>query len=388
MSLTKNREGRKAYGYKCLKCGYDAGIKTENSIVKGFGCPCCANRVVIPGLNDITTTDPWMIPFFQGGRDEASKYSKSSSKVITPICPDCGRSVTPQTINNIYTKKGVSCPCSDGISFPNKIIYFLMEQLLGKEKINFFQREYRVEPQNKVFDIYFEKDEKKYFIEMDGGLNHGEVIRKHQVGKKIFSSKLFGNDMVKDRVADSLGIELIRIDCYYSDFVYIQNNLLCSKLSQIIDLGSVDWETIEKQSYSNLVKAVCEYRRVHPDVFVKDAVQHFKLSEETIRSYWTRGDALGWCSFERKKESARSRKARTYYGQSCRVILEDVHTHQIIEFDSMSDFIRKNISFFSEPFTKKTLSNRFKNNNDFIENYEGYNIYKLRRNCDGIRKSS
>ena len=54
----------------------------------------------------------------------------------------------------------------------------------------------------------------------------------------------------------------------------------------------------------------------------------------------------------------------------------------------MSDFIRKNISFFSEPFTKKTLSNRFKKNNDFIENYEGYNIYKLRRNCDGICKSS
>src|SRR5699024_1380543 len=154
-------------------------------------------------------------------------------------------------INNIYTKKGVSCPCSKGIRIPNKIIYFLIEQLLGKEKINFFQREYRVELQNKVIDIYFEKDENKYFIKMNGGLNHGEVIRKHQVGKKIFSSKLFGNDMVKDRVADSLGIELIRIDCYYSDFVYIQNNLLCSKLSQIIDLGSVDWETIEKQSYSN-----------------------------------------------------------------------------------------------------------------------------------------
>ena len=78
----------------------------------------------------------------------------------------------------------------------------------------------------------------------------------------------------------------------------------------------------------------------------------------------------------------------TYYGQSCRVILENIHTHQIMEFDSMSDFIRKNISFFSEPFTKKTLSNRFKKNNDFIENYEGYNIYKLRRNCDGICKSS
>ena len=51
----RNNEGRKSYQYKCLKCGYDQGEKTEISIIKGFGCPCCANRIVIPGINDIPT---------------------------------------------------------------------------------------------------------------------------------------------------------------------------------------------------------------------------------------------------------------------------------------------------------------------------------------------
>ena len=74
----RNNEGRKSYQYKCLKCAYDQGEKTEISIIKGFGCPCCANRIVIPGINDIPTTDPWMVPYFQGGYNEASYILKAA----------------------------------------------------------------------------------------------------------------------------------------------------------------------------------------------------------------------------------------------------------------------------------------------------------------------
>ena len=79
--------------------------------------------------------------------------------------------------------------------------------------------------------------------------------------------------------------------------------------------------------------------------------------------------------------------ARTYYGQSCRVILENIITKEQIEFRSVAEFIKSNSIYFSNPFTRKTITNRFKKFNNFIENYEGYNIYKLRRNCDGICKS-
>ena len=161
----RNKEGRKSYQYRCLKCGYDIGEKTEISIVKGFGCPCCANRVVVPGINDIPTTDPWMIKYFQGGIKEASLYSKSCGKVIIPKCPDCGRLVKAQTVNSIYTHKGVSCICGDGISFPNKMIYFVMEQLSKNSEIINFVREYYIPEKNKYFDIYFETESHgNYFI--------------------------------------------------------------------------------------------------------------------------------------------------------------------------------------------------------------------------------
>lgn len=386
----RNNEGRKSYQYKCLKCGYDQGEKTEISIIKGFGCPCCANRIVIPGINDIPTTDPWMVPYFQGGYNEASLYSKSCGKLITPKCPDCGRLVIPQTINNIYTHKGVSCICGDGISFPNKIIYFVMEQLLEQNLITDFIREYHVMPENRFFDIFFETlCHKKYFIEMDGGIGHGDIIKNHSKGSqfRFYASSLFANDITKEKIAQARNIELIRIDCYYSDFNYIKENILNSELNSFLPLSDIDWMSVESQSYSNLMKSICEYRKENPNVFVKDTAKKFKLSDETIRTYWEKGNALGWCEFNRKDEAARSRRARTYYGQSCRVILENIITKEQIEFRSVAEFIKSNSIYFSNPFTRKTITNRFKKFNNFIENYEGYNIYKLRRNCDGICKS-
>ena len=46
---TSRKQGRKSYKYECLKCGYE-GEKLESLIYKGFVCPCCANRIIIPGV--------------------------------------------------------------------------------------------------------------------------------------------------------------------------------------------------------------------------------------------------------------------------------------------------------------------------------------------------
>ena len=51
-----------------------------------------------------------------------------------------------------------------------------MEQLLKHNKISHFQREYRIPSHSKWFDMYFEKI-KIIFIEMDGGIGHGDIIK-------------------------------------------------------------------------------------------------------------------------------------------------------------------------------------------------------------------
>ena len=83
----KNRK----YLYKCNICGnvdwcYEKIINDCKYI-----CNVCANQKVLVGVNDIPTTDNWMIPYFQGGYDEAKQYASSSKTTIFPICPDCGQ---------------------------------------------------------------------------------------------------------------------------------------------------------------------------------------------------------------------------------------------------------------------------------------------------------
>lgn len=43
--------------WKCLKCGYEYQ-QSVNNRTNGVGCPCCANKVIVPGVNDLATTHP------------------------------------------------------------------------------------------------------------------------------------------------------------------------------------------------------------------------------------------------------------------------------------------------------------------------------------------
>ena len=85
----ENNRNRKYYDYVCLECNEINCHIREQTFDKKDGCPVCAGRKLVIGKNDIPTTAPWMIDFFQGGFDEAKQYTKCSTKKIYPICPIC-----------------------------------------------------------------------------------------------------------------------------------------------------------------------------------------------------------------------------------------------------------------------------------------------------------
>lgn len=75
-----NKRFKVCYKVYCYDCG---GIFTiDNSHIGKRGCPICCGSCVYEGINDITTTASWMIPYFLGGYDEAKKYTKGSNKNI------------------------------------------------------------------------------------------------------------------------------------------------------------------------------------------------------------------------------------------------------------------------------------------------------------------
>ena len=295
-----NRE-YKWYEYYCNKCGYN-GEMVESSLLNGIGCPCCSANplVVVEGINDIPTTAPWMVKYFQDGYNEANKYTAQSGKTIYPICSDCGKiKDKPMRISDIHNSKSIGCTCSDGKSYPNKFMYSFLEQLNKLYSFNCLEYEYSPEwMRPKRYDNYFEYDDKKYIVEMDGGWHTIDNLMSGitaEENKKI--------DDYKDSKADEYSIKMIRIDCNKSELEYIKNNIIKSKLSNMFDLSKIDWLKCHEYGLRNIVKIVCEYKMNNPDKTTSNIGNIMKLSENTIRRYLKRGTILGWCNYNPKLES-------------------------------------------------------------------------------------
>jgi len=294
---TKNDWEDKWYKYTCLNCGWTEGKITEGHLLNDKnGCSCCSSNTIIPEINSIYKTDPWMVKYFQDPED-AKLYSKQSSKKIYFKCPDCGRIKNNKlSISNLYTSLGFRCPCGDGMSYPNKFMYFMLEQLNKK-----FIKEYSPKWASIIFDneikqfqydFYFKLNDKKYIIEMDGGFHK----REYKGGQKLEDTIFF--DYEKDRLAKEDDHILIRIDCERSEFNLIKNNVINSNLYNLLKLENFDWNKLKTDTMTNLAKSICEYYSSHENLFTTDLAEVFHISRSIIVGYLKTGTELGWCNYD------------------------------------------------------------------------------------------
>lgn len=288
---------------ECFKCGYK-GLVRMNTLEYGGGCPCCCNppKIIVSGINDIPTTDPWMIPFFQGGEKEASQYTSKSNQKIYPICPDCGKiSNKMKSIASIHKYKSINCTCNDGISYPEKFIIGILEQLnvnyiyqCTKNVLNWCKK-YR-------YDFYLP--------------NYNCIIEVH--GKQHYEKCNFPgrsldyeqqNDKIKERLAKNNGIEnYIVIDARRSNLEFIKQNVLASKLSNLINLNNIKWEVVQKYALKNYLIEICKFWETYKHQIVHTDLQHiFKLTNFTIKKYLKKGHQIGICVFDEGKEFKRAR---------------------------------------------------------------------------------
>jgi len=328
------------YKYTCNKCGWTEGWIVEHSILKQKnGCSCCCDspQVLVEGINDISTTAPWMVKFFQGGYDEAKLYSKTSNKKITPICPDCGRIKDKEMlINNIYNRKSINCFCADSMSYPSKLMFNLLEQF----HIN-FETEYSpdwIKP--KRFDFYFELNKNKYIVETDGGWHKKDNNMSGQTADESISV-----DNFKDLKAIKNNIEVIRIDCELSELELIKNNVLDSKLNSMFDLSKIDWDKAEEFALSNLVKTACDYKKNNSNITIYEIKNLMKLSNTTIRKYLKKGSILGWCDYNPKEEISKNcSKSGKMQGKKVEIFKESI---SLGIFESCSELERQSNQLFN-----------------------------------------
>ena len=310
----KNKRKWKWYKYQCNKCGYHDGWIEENKLIKCHrGCSCCSGRTVVEGINDIPTTAPWMVKYFQGGYEEAKKYTRTSKKYITPICPNCGCiNDKPMLIYNIF-KFGFNCFCEGGGSYPEKVVYFLLKQL----NINYIYQ-YTKKHSNWCgkykYDFYFKLNNEEYIIETQG-MQHYKGGFENCGGRTLEEEQ--ENDILKKELAIHNGIKsenYIVIDCRYSEFEFIKNNIINSKLCDIFDLKNVDWIDIEEYSRKSLIKQVCNYWNEHNEINNEDLTTTiigniFNLNRNTITKYLKIGSNLNWCNYNTNEEKHKNEKS-------------------------------------------------------------------------------
>jgi len=274
---------------KCLLDGYEWRAY-PNDLLQGKGCPVCAGQVVVHGINSLATVRPDLLIYFVNPED-ATKITVCSKQKLNLKCPDCGMPKVTMTADKLSTR-GFSCSnCSDGVSFPNKFSRALLNQL----QVDCVEHEYSpdwLKPYS--YDNYFEYRGKRYVLEMDGEIGHGNK-RFNSVEKDIDGLK---RDRFKDALAVQRHITVIRIDCIVPNRKYIVDNFLNSKMADLFDLDKVDWDLCEKSATKSLVKLVCNTYLENPNLSHVVIAKKHGVSRDTVRKYLKLGTKLGWCSYD------------------------------------------------------------------------------------------
>lgn len=172
------------YKIRCNKCGFDSStfyrkgkkydeywVQQGNIANRKDGCPICRNvpQIAVSHINSIVSTDEtkWMIPYFQGGYDEAKKYTPYSNEKKYFVCPECGRIKDKKiSINSLCRNKHLSCICGDGISYPNKYGFALFNNQLKYQIKNFIRESQPEWAKPYYYDFYFEKMVKNIYVNL------------------------------------------------------------------------------------------------------------------------------------------------------------------------------------------------------------------------------
>lgn len=288
---TQKYQYRKMYNYQCNICGFDSGWMEECDLLHHkSGCPCCSNYVVVKGVNDIPTTDPWMIPYFQGGYKEAVNYSSGSNKKIYPICPICGKIKNIKiSICQIKERRSIGCTCRDGISYPEKFFISFLEQMhikfiyqLSKSNFEWIEKY--------CYDFYL--PDYNCIVE-----THGEQHYKDTTWSS--STATNGNDIRKMNLAMNNGIKhYIQLDCRKSTMKFISDSILNSELKNLLKIeeNKINWKQCSEFACGNITKDICDFY-VNNNHNISIVSEHFQLSKSCIGRYLRLGNELGWCMF-------------------------------------------------------------------------------------------
>lgn len=282
--------------HRCKLDGYE-WRPTPGYFFMGGNCPVCVGKKIGPApeyKNSIWASNCKEI-FSRFMTEEQMKTTMpNSGKKIVMKCPDCGRpkSISP---NNVYRTHSIGCICSDGISYPNKFIYSLLNQL----NVDYIPEHIFAWSNKKRYDIYIPS--LKCIIENHGPQHYDNCFK--NIDSRTLDEEQ-ENDKNKQEMALKNGIQkYIIIDCRKSNIDWIKNNVLNSMMSDIFDLSSINWTQCHSFACSNFVNIASDLW--NDGIGVYSIAKEMHISATTVVKYLKQANQCGLCDYTKENSYKR-----------------------------------------------------------------------------------
>lgn len=288
------------------KCSHVADIN-PNNYKSGQGCGVCRGLQVHYGVNDVATTHPQYTKHFVNVED-AYIHTCGSNRKVALKCYICGH-VKSITVNNLIYQ-GFSCDlCSDGLSYPEKLV----ASVLTKLNIDFI-KQLSYDNGGHKYDFYLPIY--KTILETHGMQHYQQSGR----GRSLEEEQK--NDSCKRQLAIKNGVlneNYHEIDCRYSTLDYCRPNIE-QALSNYIDIATLtdeDWKQADAQAQKSLKIEVCKYWKEVKDANSKLTPQRvaddFGVTHVAVRNYLKWGNANGLCAYDGKEEKKASNRRNSTF---------------------------------------------------------------------------
>lgn len=336
-----------------LKCKCNKGhifYKDLAHIKRDQECPYCTARskILQIGINTFGDKRPELLKYLKNPEEGFKNIANSKNKVITK-CNLCG--YEKETSYSYLYNNGYICQaCGKSISIPNRFIRNII--LYKKDILNEYEFEYSPKWENTKYryDVYFEYQNKKYIIEMQG-LQHKTNTWQ---GKNIKNQQ--ENDKNKKELALRNGVDYyIEVESYNTSIIYLNNKIKEINEINFLWLNEEELRVIQKNMNDSILEKVIE--KYNQKLNVKQIAKDLEINICTVDRKLNKAIELGLT--QRRKED---------YG-NIKVKVTTYINNDIYFFDSINeaiDFVQ------SEGFnaSKSTLFRK-------IKKYKEYEYFKF-----------
>ena len=276
--------------HKCRICGYKWDI-TPSNVLCGRGCPVCYRHIIghAPEYkNSIWASKYRKLAEYYGITEEQMKTIMPHSKQkITLPCPNCGYKKNI-SMDHLFDS-GFGCnKCSDGISYPEKFMMSLLDQL----HIRYNYQYYPDWIDNKRYDFYL--PDYNCIIETHGGQHYEKNTR----GRTLQEEQ--ENDIIKEQTARNNGIKsYIVIDCRKSELNWIKDSIIKSCLLNMLNYNesNIDWIKCNMDAMTSKIKMAADLWNDKTNKTIGDIATIMNVCTHSILHWLKKANISGLCDY-------------------------------------------------------------------------------------------